>query len=710
MLITLKSNVFDDPANPGTGSEDNLNQANQFTNYFPGSLILKKNSSVALLNMTYNIKEGFIVPPGGATLILYLPPDNLPITKTIPGGSYTGPELATAIQTALQTSARLLASEYAWPANGFLCTFDTTKSEFNIDIKWNPGPNDETIVSTQNLATLNPGGGILGGLIRNPTAAATAYEALYYKTSILQNFTTATIVSQFAGQDYLMNGMGLNISSLTQDNAWFGVYEIQHPAGSVGVRTRAVLAHSTLNSLDNANIALGFTPGPNNSSLVVAYERGPLGGVAQALTFTNTQTALPNEVFRILVPVQYASQPDTHDYAIYQKFQSGVWQTMDLNPASASIRYKINATDKVFFRGVIEDPAIINQIPVTTNIASRVGGINIAGLFYQTPGTEYFAGERVLIEAPNGAVTSATGYISSVNATGGITGLVLEYIGENYSNGMVNLTVTGYESGQADARVSITAITNHATIASGGSGYVVGDEFRQVGETNGVRIKVVTVVAGAITEFSVIESSSPARPYTPGNQMFFSSNGGAGTQAQIFFRGVRNFYPYMKNLRVNGYVNHTTALPDNVSNPLGLHQKARLEASTLGPVIGLSGTTNALITMPGETGAVLDPIPTQATPTNRIANNLLVHIDSFPITSYHKNGQGRCISALPFGEGSTHGLFHDRAYNLTYHSLENKKDENHNEMRVRITDAEGNLLQGLQHPTVLNLDVRPTSL
>ena len=382
---------------------------------------------------------------------------------------------------------------------------------------------------------------------------------------------------------------------------------------------------------------------------------------------------------------------------------------MDINPVSNSLRYKINPTDKIFFRGVIQDSAIINQIPVTNTIMNRVGGIDIAGLQYITPGTEYFAGERVLIEAPDGTVASATGYISSVNATGGITGLVLEYIGENYTTAMNNLTVTGYESGQADARVSVTAITDQATIATGGTGYVVGDEFREVGQTDGVQIRVDAVNAGIITQFSVITASAPSRPYTPGNPMFIKANLNE-TQAQISFRGVRNLYPYMKNLRVNGYVNHTTALPDNVSNPLGLHQKARFEASTLGPVIGLSGTTNALITMPGETGAVLDPIPTQATPTNRIANNLLVHIDSFPITSYHKNGQGRCIAALPFGEGSKHGLFHDSPYNLTYHSLENKKDENHNEMRIRITDAEGNLLQGLQHPTVINLDVRPTSL
>ena len=64
--------------------------------------------------------------------------------------------------------------------------------------------------------------------------------------------------------------------------------------------------------------------------------------------------------------------------------------------------------------------------------------------------------------------------------------------------------------------------------------------------------------------------------------------------------------------------------------------------------------------------------------------------------------------ALPFGD-NTHasGLFQDRSYNLTYHALHNKEVVNHNEMRVRITDADGNKLVGIHHPVVLNFDLRP---
>ena len=41
------------------------------------------------------------------------------------------------------------------------------------------------------------------------------------------------------------------------------------------------------------------------------------------------------------------------------------------------------------------------------------------------------------------------------------------------------------------------------------------------------------------------------------------------------------------------------------------------------------------------------------------------------------------------------------------HALHNKEVVNHNEMRVRITDADGNKLVGIHHPVVLNFDLRP---
>jgi len=183
-----------------------------------------------------------------------------------------------------------------------------------------------------------------------------------------------------------------------------------------------------------------------------------------------------------------------------------------------------------------------------------------------------------------------------------------------------------------------------------------------------------------------------------------------GDKAQISLQNARSYYPSIKNLRMTGFVEHPLETPDIIHNPLGLQQNCSLDMDTLGPLINLTGVQNATINADNTT-AVIDETGASSTPNSRVANNLLIHLDNFPIHSKHKGGEGRCIAALPYGDSDKpSGLFQDRSYNLTYHGLENKGDENHNEIKVRLTDAEGGLIQGLTHPTVINLDLRPRTI
>ena len=717
MIITLKSNVFNDPANPGQGTEDNINQANRFTNSFPGGLILKKNSSVSLLNCTYNIKEGYVIGDAGASMIIYLPPDTRPQTRTVAAGSYTGPELAAAIQVALRVLPFRNASDNAWNSSLFDCNFLENTGEFEISIKWSPTDNIQYPLHTGAYTTLKAGGDIQGGAIRNPDASLANQQTYYYRNLLtaVEDSTSATFISQFGLIDFNLNGLGLKVSNVFADNSYFGVYEVECPSVP-GTKARIALSHATLNDIANANIAFAFDgAGPGVSTSVCAYENVGLA-IATQINFApdasgNAITALSGDKFRILIPVQYNNGGQTRLNAIYQKYVSGVWTTLEVAPGTTA-RYSIKETDKVLFRGVIITPPIYNKVPKKSAIMTGLqGAIRFyTGVSFPTPGTNYFKGERISIEHPTpvGGSVPAIGYITNVNATGGITDMIFENCGIGYSNTDTNLIVTGLDSGQTDARLNVLVVNNQATIVDGGTGYTVDDVVNATaGADTQLQIKVVAETGGVITDFDVAVSNAEPLALPPSNITFAAV--GAGDAAIIQFNSLKSILPGMKNPKMTGFVEHETASPEQITNPLGLHQRARLEASTLGPTIGFSGTSHAVINGL-QTEAEIFPTTEPAIPNTRVANNLLVHLDSFPITSYHKNGQGRCIAALPYGDGTKHGLFHDRSYNLTYHSLENKSDENHNEMRVRITDAEGSLLQGLVHPTVINLDVRPTSL
>ena len=101
------------------------------------------------------------------------------------------------------------------------------------------------------------------------------------------------------------------------------------------------------------------------------------------------------------------------------------------------------------------------------------------------------------------------------------------------------------------------------------------------------------------------------------------------------------------------------------------------------------------------------------TTTPRESPVILINVDQFKIESICKEGGvQKAISAVPYGppiNGDLDGGFSyivDKEMPL-YHSLMNKSVENHNQLRVRLTDSVGAPLQNLEHPTIITLDIRP---
>ncbi len=699
MLITLKSNLLN-------GSEDNVNTANQFSNYFPGGLIIKPNSEIGLLNCTYNIQEGFVIEGTPLEIIMYLPPDTRPQVRNVAIGSYTGDELAAAIETALNVNPAMNASNNVFPSAGFKCSFDDTKHEFTLDLPWAPTDEVQYNINTDEYATVN-GDLASGGLQQPVTGVPNTEQSLYYKTSNTETYLSNSMTSVRGGEVYNANAMGIKVSNLATENPYFASYEIQ-ATSTVGIEARIGFSHPNVTDVSNSNVQLAFDgAGAGQTSSVVAYENNGAGAPAR-IEFDPPATAAFNEKFRILIPVQYNSQANDHENAIYQKYVNNAWET--LKPAAGAQRYTIKGSDAVVFRASIKTPAFVDEPRITNgvNVLGLTGGIEAFLLDGAALGTGYMEGEAFTLAAGAATSVAASGFITGVNGNGGITAFEFQNIGVGYAvEGP--LAITGVESGSVNAQGSVDSVTAHATLATGGANYAVGDVLSNQGAGQAdLRFTVLAEAAGVITALSISQNGNNG--YVNGTPMFINKAGGAvNDHAQISLRNASTYYPSIKNLRMTGFVAHPANDPTMIHNPLGLQQNIRADMSTLGPLIGIPGVQHSTIPNP-PISAGIDETGVAVTPNSRVANNLLVHLDNFPIKSKHKGGEGRCIAALPYGDGTKSGLFQDRSYNLVYHGLENKVEENHNEIRVRLTDAEGGLIQGLLHPTVINCDLRPRTI
>ena len=700
MIITLKSNNAD-------GSTDG-NLANDFTNFFPDSLILKKNSEIGVLSCTYNLQEGLDVLVGvNNSMNIVIPPRNVLIPIEIPVGAYTNDDLASALQGAIRGLTVDDNQNNLYPLNGAVCTI-TSKNELQIDLPWNP--QNGTIFSL-NTNYMRKIGDIDGGVQLDGDSSI-----LYLKTSATNTFASNSLISDNgAGEFRELYAMSQVIPNLIGDNSFFGSYEFEI-SSTDEIDARIALSHSGLVDISQAPIQLGIEVSGviGNPSNILAFEQTG-GGTATSVVFSPEQTAVAGDRFRILIPVQYdKNTPTTHAHAIYQKYDAAniQWNTMPV--VVSTQRYTISVNDQFLFRASIKTPFTTGIIGTTTTSPTLGAGVidRDGGFVIRDGGSGYVLGEEVQVNGGIGGIASF--YVNNLSATGAITAVnAIDWrSGGRGFNPANNITLTGLVSGSTSARGDVTAIMNAVNVVNGGDNYGV-DELvncATAGFTN-LQIQVKTVDAGGsgiIQTFIITQASDQG--YT-GQQLFFNppTGGAAGDEATISFAEYGEFWPSIANLKTNGLVIRSTTTP--IFHPLALQQNIRMETGVLGSEIGLPPTIRSDISADFTTAGIQE-VGDEIVSANRLQNNLLIHLDNFPIKSIHKGGQGRCVAALPLGDNSnTHaGLFQDRVYNLVYHSCENKEDENYNQMRVRMTDAEGNKIVGLQHPVIVNLDLRPRSL
>ena len=138
MLVTIASNSDND--------------ASQFVNYFPEGLIIPKNAKIGVVNCSYVLHEGYIVDAQNNTFQLRLANMADYATITVTQGLYqTADDLATAIQTALQTWIGTQSSivQNAFPAAQQTVSANQQGNEITIHLTFaSEGTDQELLNST----------------------------------------------------------------------------------------------------------------------------------------------------------------------------------------------------------------------------------------------------------------------------------------------------------------------------------------------------------------------------------------------------------------------------------------------------------------------------------------------------------------------------------------------------------------------------------
>ena len=102
---------------------------------------------------------------------------------------------------------------------------------------------------------------------------------------------------------------------------------------------------------------------------------------------------------------------------------------------------------------------------------------------------------------------------------------------------------------------------------------------------------------------------------------------------------------------------------------------------------------------------------------NTFTSSVFVDIPTLGIKSITAGVERNVVGVLPLGEmatgdggmGSVYGLQFNQVYNMIYHELRNQQEREHNQIRVRLIDKNGDLLTNIDDPAI-NLCVKPSSM
>lgn len=679
MLITLQSNSDAD--------------ASDFVNYFKETIMIEPKSELSLVNISYKFENGITIKEGvNDEFDVSLGQNNDLGTVTVAPGEYTtDADFATACQAALHTHINSLTywKKQAFPVASQTFVIDGAATDrLKITLQYDPQEWNNALVGTA-------------------TSGAIRQQAFGSNVGILPDFNKG-IIKRITG--------GVNPGVYNTDNWNSGTTDTQ-----VDTNVIWATARDTNQAVQHGKIAWkGYRT--NSVEWVVGAADGVIPNTAAQ--WQNGNPVLPIAVRCLangnLRISERSSQngnlatikdnipvADGNDIEIH-------FDQLTTGSADTYAKYYVGGTEVVIDGSVdrwVLKPGL-SLVPCgsfkTPNIVSALvdGGATFAvpsciKTFDFTPGSGYCNGEIVSVTGGGGGTTTL---LATTNAAGEILTLSFQEHGGNFDPNTDNaLTITGLMSGRTTATLDVSTVDNSIVITNGGTNYNANNADLVIGGTTYPNaINITTVNAGVIEDFTIIN-----RLINEGllEDTVAEIHEGGHTDARITISAV--------NAESNLIYNVITDTTDRtVDEPLGLHNRA-----TFRPSPGFSQTTSMNAAGP----AAATPLTTTGSAginDGREDTLMLVNIEEFMLKSICKEGGiQKAVASVPYGLTQPYfesgdpvkvdGEFYYEPYNMLYHDLSNPGVENHNQLRVRITDAVGNPIKQLQHPTTLTLDLRP---
>lgn len=679
MLITLQSN--------------NDADASDFVNFFKETVMIEPKSELSLVNISYNFENGITVVAGvNDTFRVSLGTDNDFGTATVQAGEYaTDADFAAACETALHA---LIDTKEYWLRQAFpkvSQTFTITGAStdrLTITLQYDPQEWNNALVGTAG-----------SGATRQQVFGSTNGMLPDFNKGIIKRFTGGVLPGA-NNTDNWNSGTGNDVGDT---NVMWGTARdvgqaVQHGKISFkGYRTDSVRW-----VVGVADGRLPTTVGEwNNGSSILPITIRSLGNgtlrISERQSNGNLNTIKDNVAYTdgddIEIHFDQMTDASTDTYAKYY-----IAGTEEIIPGGSD-RWALRPGLDLVPCGSFETPYIANRIidgGATFTIPSCVRTYNF------TAGSGYYNGEIVSIEATSGSTT--TGLITT-NANGEIQTLSLQEHGGNFDPlNDTNLTITGLMSGSTSATFDCLTIDNSVDITVAGSNYNANDADIVFDGTTYANAITITQVSGSgeIQDFTWNDFLINVG-VQPGDVL--EVHEGGHTDARLTVNAVNA----ESNLIYNVITDTTER---DIDEPLGLHNRA-----TFRPDDGFKTTTSMNAVGP----APATPLTTTGSAginDGREDTMMLVNIEEFQLKSICKDGGiQKAIASVPYGLTQPYfeagdpvkvdGEFYYEPYNMLYHALDNAGVENHNQLRVRLTDAVGNPIKQLKHPTTLTVDLRP---
>lgn len=690
MLITLQSNSDSD--------------ASDFVNFFKETVQIPEHAEIALLGCSYKFTKSFTVTASNNEFLVRWGDSGL-LQATMTEGEYTPDGFLTALNDALNNLVATLPYriQLAFPDTAQAWTYKTAnKSRLVLTLTYAPADWDKRLVEKDSLLTRSK------ILLADPSQMSDEGDGIVRKITYSDSYDNG-VTSGDATDDTIIWGTAEGNGTGETPH---GVLRFQVPQlCQQMVCLRKGQKPTTFTTAGNWDIAIHFLKAGN-------FEiRERSGGV---ITQIKTDSYTADDFFEIRIDQVETGNTDSPKY--FQSSDGLVFTEIDIDDTQPRITF--DDQTKFICGASIRSPQITGGIHAPdASIGASTGykedAILSNGLVISDGGNGYIDGELATAEGTTSTTTSIIRV--RTDASGTITSYTVEETEGGYTAGEA-IQIVGSFSAESGATltysdpVTVVNNSNFSAIQPGSGGYTAGNaDILIPGSATTISACVDLTVDGSgnITDFGFVSQakvdefgSSVAKTLTDNERLEFVQ--GASNTAHVFVRNVREVVPQIQGL---GW----STTDSTVDEPLGLHDDVEFQCgeafrSISGMPLQAQGD--------GSGGYAIEG--TLSIGTDRETQQMLINVEEFNIKSICKEGGvQKAVAMLPFGAvqpaiaGSggqaqkIDGEYYYEPYNMVYHKFENPHLVNHNQLRVRFTDALGLPLNQLQHPVTVTLDLRP---